>query len=175
MTGVIRLMQTLGGVLPPRVAAGIALALLVLAFPGWLRSVQARQIRSQVRRVSIASSEERPVREAEVMSMASDGNRLVVLAEAALQFNQRALAERALEALQKLGSHPIDEVRLRRALAPPRAAPDYAIEAVVAIRRLQAEGLTDLAKERLAEARARFPNDPDLAAMEDEGGPGGVA
>jgi hypothetical protein len=165
---IAQLFRSLAAVVPFPVLVAIVAVLVALAIPGMLRTAHTRQIRTGVREVARATSQDaRESREAAAIELTrGEPHLLFILADEAIRLNQRRLAERAVETLSQKGALPDEVARLKRALAPDLVPPAAAIEAYVEIRALHREGLTEPARKRLVEARARFPDDPDLADLE---------
>ncbi len=94
---------------------------------------------------------------------------LVGVVEEALRRGQAPLARRGLDALRETGK---ERIHLKRLEARVHGPPPTSIEGeLAAVERLLAEGLHDQARERLGRARARWPRDERLAAVEvPEGG-----
>jgi hypothetical protein len=171
MGALIQFVQMLGKALPPGVFAGLLIVLGVVAFPGWMRSIRGRQLRSQVRRIASATHQtQRQALEDGAIEMTGGRPRLLVTAaDEAHRLHQLGLFQRALDALVATGQLPEDVRRLQRLVAAePTVRLAHPLEAVVAVRRLIAEALPDLARARLNEALARFPDDVDLKELDAE-------
>ena len=168
MGGIGEILNGLSQFVPRESLVGALLLVLILAFPGWLRGVRTKQLRTRVREVARATtSADRKAREDAAMALAGDKALLLLaLADEAQRLNQLGLAERALTALEAHPKHARDVAALRRKLRPePPPEPADAIEALVAVRRLLDEGLDEQARTKLVEARARFPDDPTIAEL----------
>lgn len=168
MGGIGEILRGLGAFVPREILVGAVVIVLLLAFPGWLRSVRTKQLRGRVRQVARATvAAERREREAAALALAgANGRLLVALAEEAHKLNQVGLAQRALLALEPLPGFERDVADLRRKLRPELPPPPAdAVEALVTVRRLLDEGLHEQARVRLDEARARFPDDGPLAEL----------
>lgn len=164
MYAVRELLEGLGTVLPHEAVVALLVAVLLLAVPGWWRGVRARQIRARVRAVTRAPDAETR-RRAEDAALAECGGKvhlLVALAEEAQKLNRFPLAERAIDALEPLSPRDAARLRPKAPISPPPADP---IEAVVLARRLAEDGLHDRARALVADARRRFPDDPELARL----------
>ena len=168
MGAIAQLVKALSAFIPYPVLIGIVAVCVVLAIPGMLRTAHTRQIRSGVRDVARATSHEiRVSREDKALELTGGQPHLLfVLADEAIRLNQRKLAERAVGTLVEQKALPDEVARFKRALEPDRPHAGEALDALVAIRALHREGLTTQARARLTEARARFPEDPDLADFE---------
>lgn len=169
MGAIAQLVRGLSTFVPYPVLITLVALCVVLAIPSMVRSAHTRQIRTGVRDVARATSQESRVsREDAALELTrGEPHLLFVLADEAIRLNQRKLAERAVDTLAGKGALPDDVARFKRALAP-EAPPTSgaALDALVAIRVLHREGLTTQARARLTEARARFPDDADLAEFE---------
>ncbi len=168
MGGVIQLLKTIGTVVPHQYLFPILIVLCIAGFPTFLHSVKTKQLKSQVREVAKAATlDVRKLEEDRAIAMTERSpRRLIALADAAIALNQRGLAERAISELASVEHDPRDIARLQRELAPPKTHfVAHPIEAIVTIKRLMDQGLTDLARQRLAEAQERFPGDEELAAL----------
>jgi hypothetical protein len=169
MGAVADLVRAIEIVVPHEVVLFVLLVVGVLAAPSWLHAVRARQIRSAVRRVAIAPSETRAATEDAALAIAAGiPRRLEVVAEEAARLALPALHGRALAELARLGAAAAVDRQQKRLVErpPPRSA--HPIEDAAAIRRLLSQGLDDRARERLADARRRFPDDPDLRALAED-------
>ena len=83
----------------------------------------------------------------------------------ALRLGLKAVYEEALAELEAAG-HLEDRERLEKASKAPTQAVGHPLQEAAAIERLLDEGLAEVARARLREARAKFPDDPDLAELE---------
>lgn len=168
MGAVIQLVKGLAAFVPfPVLVGGIVLA-AVLGLPGFLKNIKSRQIRGAIRKVARATTRDtRKVAEDATMAIAAtDPHLLLQVAEESLRLNQRGLCERAVKGLEETGELHLHARRLRGELSPKAESHDQAIDALVAVRRLLDGGLTAQGRARLAEARARFPDDADLRDLE---------
>ncbi len=168
MGAIAQLVRGLSAFIPYPVLIGIVAVLVVLAIPSMIRGAHTRQIRTGVREVARATSQEsRGAREEAAIELTrGQPHLLFVLADESIRLNQRRLAERAVETLASKGTMPDEVARFKRALEPEKPHAGAALDALVAIRVLHREGLTTQARARLVEARARFPDDVDLAEFE---------
>lgn len=171
MGGVIQLLKTIGTVIPHQYLFPLLIVLCIAGLPTFLHSVKTKQLKSQVREVAKAVTvDTRKMEEDRAIAMTGGApRRLIALADAAIGLNQRGLAERAIAELTSVAHDPRDVARLRRELDPPKTHfVAHPIEAIVTVKRLMEQGLTDLAHQRLAEAQARFPDDEELAALKEK-------
>lgn len=142
----------------------------VLALPGWLLGLRVKRIKSRIRRVTRASGEEREALLTEAWLLAEGKpEALVSLAREADKMNLPGLRDRALDTLREMGTH--DNV-LRKLEAPKNPMETkrqfgHPVEASVSIGRLLDNGATEAARDRLAEALARFPDDEGLLELQE--------
>lgn len=168
MGAIAQLVRGLSAFIPYPVLMAIVGVLVVLAIPSMIRGAHTRQIRTGVRDVARATSQENRLSREDAALELTRGqpHLLFVLADEAIRLNQRRLAERAVDTLAGKGAMPDEVARFKRALEPEKPPAGAALDALVAIRALHREGLSTQARARLAEARARFPDDADLAEFE---------
>jgi hypothetical protein len=168
MGAIARLLGTLHQILPPWAYAVLVVVLLAAAGPAFLYRLRSRQIRTAVRNVARATTlEARRDAEDDAFWLTGDRARLLAaLGEEALRLNQGGLLERVKVRLTHLGGHEGILRSFETRDAPPKPGHRHPLEAVVAVERLLDAKLVDRAHERLAEARVRFPNDPDLLALD---------
>lgn len=152
----------------PSWALGVlAVALVALAIPPWLRSVRSKQIRNRLRWVGRAhGDDERAQWAGEAFELAGDnGLLLVVLAEEAHKLNQLDLFKRAMSQLRAMPGFEADIARLDKQSLKEKPRYRHPVEAAVVIEKLAREGMTDEAVERLNEAMQLFPGDSDLQEL----------
>ena len=166
MGGLVDIVRTLGALLPLRILAIACVVVLVLALPAWFENVRERQIRGTVRKMVRADPPIRASLEDKALELAGGKpRRLTVLAGEAIRYDQRSARDRALAALDASGA---DTKALRDRIDRPKVRFRDPVEAVVRIEALIADGLTEAARENLDAARRTFPDDPDLAALQDK-------
>jgi hypothetical protein len=165
--GLTDLIEPIRHLVPPEILAAALAVLVVIAAPAWWRSVRVRQIKGHLRRAARAHDDATRERELDgAFRLAGGSPRLLVdLAEHAIRAGQHGAWRRAVATLDASGRLPLEVRRLRREVEPPRPALRDADEAAVRARRLLDLGLTVAAREVLDEARARFPEDPDIAQL----------
>jgi len=168
MRTIPQLLETLKELLPPWLFFPLVAVLAVAAVPAWINWLRTKQIRGQLRgMLRAANAQARKAHEAEAFFLAKGRpRRLVALADEAIRLNLKLVWQRALSELMATGKLPAEVQRLRAKVeaAPKRGG--HPLEEMVIIERLWDEGLHDAALERLADVRARFPDDADLAALE---------
>ena len=168
MGGLGQLVQSLlalaDGVVPRWVLA-VALAVVVaLIWPSVRRNSRTEEARKRFRTATRFAFEERVRREDEALAMvAGNADGLVSLADLALAEGRPRIVAAALAALIKLGKRPVEVRRLQRTIEGPQ--PATALEAVILVERLLAQGQLDEAARRLERARKRWPEDEDLVAV----------
>lgn len=169
MGAIARLLGTLHQILPGWAYMVLVALLAVVALPTFVFSMRARQIRSAVRRVARATTiEARREAEDDAFALTADHPRLLTnLAEEALRLNQRAVFDRVVTRLTFLGGHDAILASFAKRQGPAKTS-NHPIEAAIAVRRLIEAGLLDRARDRLDEADARFPGDPELAVVRQE-------
>ncbi len=165
MVAILRLIQSLGEGLPLPILAALAATLVIWLGPAWWNSLRTREIRGLVRR--IGRGESVPALTARAFRIAgSRPDRLALLAAEANRRGLQPLREAAFAALTEVD--PARAASERVGQAPPKGAQEaHPLAAVVAIEGLIAAGAWEAAGARLASARARFPDDPELAALAD--------
>ncbi len=154
-----------GWSLPPWGAPLGILALLVLFSPWILANVRSANTRKLLTHAARESGTRREELEKEAFTLASrTPDSLLAFAIEAHQQGRRALTERALAALEAQNAHHFEVARLRRELRGP--SPTTALDAILLIERLVSSGVYPEARRRWTEARQRWPNDPEIAALE---------
>lgn len=163
------LLSTLAQFFPPWILGLLALLIAPVAVFAWLRWLRAKQIRGALRTVFFATDPTK--RQAAVdRAFRLAGKReqaLIALADTAHQTGLPGVTHRALAQLDALGLGRKDVARIRAATSKPARRAGHPVEELVVIERFIAEGLTEAARTRLAEALSRFPTDPDLLALND--------
>ncbi len=163
------LLETIALVLPPWALVLVGVAVLAVGIPAWLHWMRTKQIRGALRRLVRARDDaDRAEHLARALSLASGRpRRLVFLVEEAIRLGLKPIWRRLLEELEETGAPPADVRRLKEKVeaAPKRGG--HPLEEAVIIERMWSEGLEAAARERLDEVRGRFPEDPDLAALEE--------
>jgi len=169
MSGISSLFKSLTTLLPPQVYVPLLILAGLAAVPAWLHWVRTKQIAGRLRRMLRAKdAEERHAHRDAAFELAGNRPRaLVYLAHEAERLGQKAVFKQALEALEATGRAPLDVAQLRAmgGDAPPKRGM-HPIEEAVIIERMWSQGLHAAARERLAEVRAAFPEDPDLLEIE---------
>ena len=159
--------QLLLTALPPWALAALAGVLVVVAGPAWFDTVRIKQIKGCIRRMLRAPPNEHAALIEEAFDRAGTRPaRLAALVREAHKYGFKGMAERGLQALAGTRRAPADVHALERLLHPPPDAPSTALQAVVRVEQLIAEGLWVGAKEQLEVARKRYPNDADLEMLE---------
>lgn len=162
------MLDALGMVLPPW-AVGLVLACIAaLMVPGYLYWVRSRRVKGLLRALGRASTDPQRARLAdEAMALATGRPRvLVALADDAHRLGMNVLRDRAMAELQVSGAAPEDFRRLLRLVRRDAPPPMHPVEEAVFVERMITEGLLAAARQRLEPARARFPEDPELAELE---------
>jgi hypothetical protein len=168
MVGLPQVAQLLKALFPPQVAAVVIAVLIVLMAPLWLKQVRVRQVRGAMRTAARAASkaERAAAIEAAFERAQRAPERLSTLAEEAHKLELVHAWERAIDLLEQVPGQAAEVRRLRGLRAPtPRPTYTHPLAAASAIRELVEAGMVEEARLRLAEARAKFPTDPDLAEL----------
>jgi hypothetical protein len=164
--GLVEIVRALGALLPLRILALVCVVVVVLALPAWFENIRERQIRGTVRRMVRADPPIRASLEDRALELAAGRTRrLTVLAGEAIRYDQRSARDRALAALDASGA---DTKALRDRIDRPKVRFRDPVEAAVRIEALIADGLTEAARENLDAARRTFPDDGELAALQDK-------
>lgn len=166
--GIGQLISDLGSLVPPWLLAVIIGVALLAAAPGWLTGLKAKKVKALLRQTTRADEETRTALIEQAFELA-DGRPevLVALVREADKMNLPKLRDRAMKALSKHKSHA-DVVRKLKAPKDPTAKKGsfgHPVEAVVRVRTLIENGATELAREKLGEALAKFPDDPELLEL----------
>ena len=159
------LVATLG--LPPWVVGLFFLLVLVSIFNQLKKGVPAARGRGLIVRAAVADVRQRPLLEKQALEVVwDDPSGLLAVAQECLRREARGTAEKALLRLKELGAAP-DRIRALEEQITGRRGLNLGAE-LVAIRNLIDNGLTDMARTRLARAREAFPDEEaltDLAAQ----------
>jgi hypothetical protein len=164
-----QLIGDLAQFVPGWVLVLLLVAVGVLMAPGWLVGLRVKRQKALLRRVTRASGGDRDRLIMEAWEVAEGRPEvLIALAKEADKMNLPALRDRAIAAVEALGSHHDVVKKLR---APTNKMDEkrrfgHPVEAAVSIERLLEVGATEAARERLAEARARFPDDEVLRELQ---------
>lgn len=170
MGGIGELIGTIARFVPLWVLVPLLLVLAGLAVPGWLEGVRIKRVKGVIRRVTRAEPAARQALLDEAWELAVGRPEvLLALAKEADKMNLPALRDQAVADLEARGTHA---AALKQLAAPKSPAEEkrrfgHPVEAAVSIGRLIDIGATEAARERLAEALARFPRDEDLLALQE--------
>lgn len=166
MAGIGQLLKALAALLPWKVVVALGVAIAIVGAPLWLESIRDRQIRGAVRQMVRAEPEAREELVRRAFALCGERpRRLLALAETAIRYDQRALRDEALAKLEAAGGKA-DAARLKKALSPEKQRFRDPLEAAIRVESLLGSGLTVAAADALAAARAQFPEDPELAALD---------
>lgn len=168
MQTIPQLIKAIESILPPEVYVPLFVVIGVALVPTWFHWLRSKQIKGRIRRMLRATdpAEREAHRRAAFDLAAGKPRRLAHLADEALRVGLRSVYDEALATLKASGGHRADIQRLEGAtkVVPPRGA--HPLEEALAIERMVEAGLLDAARARLHEVRGRFPEDPDLAALQ---------
>ncbi|MCB9662744.1 MAG: hypothetical protein H6732_01430 [Alphaproteobacteria bacterium] len=168
MRGLVDIVRELLGMLPPWAALLVVAAVLTVAAPGLRTAMRSRQIRESVRQMVRADPSRKAILADRALGRA--GGSPALLSLVATEAHRRQLPSlhaRALDALAAVPHGRVELARLRRTLAPERAAPRHPLETVVRVEQLLEAGAVAAARARLDEGLAEHPSDPaiqDVAA-----------
>ena len=167
MYALLQMLRSIETVLPPQVYIPLFAMIGVAAIPSWFYWLRTKQIRGQIRSMLRTTDPARrdAHRRRAFEYAAHKPRRLAYLADEALRLGLKAVYDEALAELQA-GGHREDHERLEKASKAPQPALGHPLQEAVVIERLIDEGLAEVARARLREARAKFPDDPDLAELE---------
>lgn len=167
--GIGQLIADIGKFVPPWLLGILIAVLLVLAAPGWLTGLKVKKVKAILRQTTRADETERKALQQQALDVAQGKPEvLVALVREADKMNLPRLRDRAMKALKKFPSHA-DVVRQMKKPADPqklKGSFGHPVEAAVRIRTLVENGAVELAREKLAEANAKFPGDPELAELQ---------
>lgn len=159
--------KLLSQIVPPWALLPALLLLGLAAVPVWLRMVRARQIGGRIRRMVRAEPADREQLANEVLELAGDRDALLLTAaEQAIRYDQRGLRDRVIAALDARGTSPAEVAHLRSKTRASPAPIGHPLEIAGSVERLVEQGLHERARERLEAGRKRYPDDPDLLALE---------
>jgi hypothetical protein len=152
--------------LPPWAVGLIFVGVLYLIFSQIMKGGPAARARGLVVRAAVAEARARVTMEAEALKLVwDDPLGLLVVGQEALRRGSKGTAEKAVARLKDIGAEP-DKTRAlaEQVQGRPTARPEGEI---VAIRNMIENELWDMARERVARARATWPDEEafvDLAA-----------
>ncbi len=159
------LIQALGLRVPPLLAPLVAVAVALAALPFIARNLRIKRARTLVVELDHADAARRQEVLVELEALGRrDAAALAAACDEAISRGRRELATRLVRLLKEVGGRPADLRELVERLKGPRPAGTPMGEAI-AIERLLAQGADGAARKRLAEARSRWPDDPDLAEL----------
>lgn len=160
-----QLIGDLAQFVPGWVLVLVVVLALVLMAPGWLVGLKVKRQKALLRRVTRANGDDRERLIAEAWEVSNGRPEVMIaLAKEADKMNLPALRDRALAALEVLGTHRDVVKKLREPANPMEQKRRFGhpVEAAVSIERLLEVGATEAARDRLTEALARFPQDEAL-------------
>lgn len=152
------------GLVPHWVWPAGLLVLAALAWPSVRRNTRTDQARKAFRTATRLGHDARLAQEDAAVDLVADhAEGLVALADLALAEGRPRVVPHIVARLRALGARPEHVRRLEAVLAGPQ--PQTALEAAIIVERLWEQGQAEEAVRRLERARARFPDDADLAAL----------
>lgn len=152
------------GVVPHWVWPLAFVLLLALAAPSIRRNAQTNAARRRFRNAGRLRGAEREAEEDGVFASVRDNREgLIVFADLCLAEGRRRLVPDVISRLRELGGREVDVRRLKRELEGPQ--PATALEALLLVERLVAQGLRAEAERRHQAALARWPDDAELRAF----------
>lgn len=169
MRGIAQAMQSLFAIFGVKVAPWfVPVAMLLIVFtlyPMLQKNAQGDKARRMLRKLPETPVAERPAVESEALAMVGDDvHGLLVVAQVALDLNNKALARTAAEKLRATGKKPDDVRRILAALDD--GGPRMVEQALVRVERALEMGLLPEARRRIDEAKGRWPGDPSIDALE---------
>jgi len=166
--GIGDIVAILQSALPPWALALVAVTVVLVGGPAWFDNVRGKQIRGQIRKMLRADGPgARAAHADEALQLAAERpRRLVTLVREAHKYQLNDLRDAALERLRDGGKSPADVEVLDKLVQPESKAAPTSLEAVVRVEKLLDAGLVVGAKEQLDAALDRFPNDPELLALD---------
>jgi len=167
MGAIGEIIGTISQFVPTWLLAIVGLALVFALGPGWVTGLRIKRVKALLRRTVRAEGSERINLQNQALELSlGRGEVLLALVREADKLNQPRLRDRALKKLARLGTHS-DEVRkLSKPADPGRDRQiGHPVEAMVLVERLLENGAIEAAREKLHEARRRFPDDPDLGRL----------
>ena len=168
LRGISDIATTLNMLLPPWAVATLIGVVLLVALPAWINSVRTKQIHGRTRRMVRADPEERSRLLEEILDIAGDRpSRLLAVVHNADKYGLRDVRNRALDLLEATGKAEEDVARLRMKAAPQRKPVGHVIEVALSIERMIEQGMLPAARVRLDEALQRYPEDPELRALQE--------
>ena len=152
---------------PPWLLVVLAVVLAPVALMAWLRWLRAKQIRGALRTAFLATDPGRRRIAVERAFELAGGREhaLVTLTETAHQTGLPDVTLQGLAALESRGMAAVDVARIRSQRSKPPRRAGHPVEEVVVIERFLEQGMIPAASERLDEALARFPSDPELLEL----------
>lgn len=168
MRGITDILSTLTLLFPPWLLAALVVVVALYAVPAWYDGMREKQIRGLLRRRSRADGDLRQQLAQRATELAGTrARRVVVLATEAAKYGQHDLLRAGHAQLVAIGAHPADIRRVAALIRDEPKTHGTALEACVVIERMLEEGMLDTAKDRLGLSLSRFPNDPELTALQD--------
>lgn len=165
LEAITSLLAGLGITLPPWGMPAAALVVLLLLSPAIWRNLNTGRARKLLKRASVHEGAERQALEAEALEVVRDSpSGLVAVAEEAQRRGRRTVAEAAVSRLLELEPKSKEARRLQEELSPK--LPVSTVEVELMIERLLEAGMAEVARERLAQARARWPRHTAWEALE---------
>lgn len=169
MRGLTDLIAPFTQLLPPWALAILAIVVAFVAVPRWWASMRDKQVQGLLRRAARATPEDRPALIEEAFARAADApDRLYTLARHAHERQLPDAHQRALAALDRTPQGRRLHRLLDRQLGRTDDRGPTAFERAATVRALLDEDRLPEARVRLDDALARFPDDPDLRALDED-------
>ena len=160
------LLSIFGIQLPPWGGLVMALIVAVVFIPFFVRSHRASLSRKKLKLSGFENRDKRIRMEGEAVDMVRDNpDALIALAEEGMRLGRYPFVRKVLALLPEEKKKYGKIVKQLTQKMEPREdlTPD---SAVIAIERLQSEGMAEAAEVRLGRALLRWPNDPQLLALQ---------
>ncbi len=168
MGGLDDLIKGLLVVMPPWAVALLVGLIALAALPGLRFSLRTKRVRALVRQLVRAEPLRR--RQLEEALFATAGTHPDLLATAARDARRRNLLAVHAEAMRRLAQTPRGHrlaAAVRAEFTADDAPPADPLLRLASVRAALDAGTPEVARARLVEARAAFPNDPRLAALDE--------
>ena len=159
------ILSIMGIQLPPWGGLVMALVVAVVFIPFFVRSHRASLSRKKLKLSKFEDRDNRVRMEKEAVDMIrGNPDALIALAEEGMRLGRYGFVRSVLALLPHHRKYSRIVKQLNQKMAPREdLTPD---SAVLAIERLQSEGMADAARERLRRALLRWPKDPQLRVLE---------
>jgi len=167
--GIGDVLAALRMMLPPWALILAGVLIFLWAAPGYFSGIRIKQIRTRVRKASLARGQERDDLIAAAFERAGDDpERLLALADEAKKRRLGSLAQRALDEAAARGASKNAQEKIRVEIERPR--PNLATDSLEVAVRIEGQLDNELwvgAREQLNMALARWPSNPELQRLKE--------